>query len=145
MTTTTPAAVRRDAARQQALEQLERASAELLTSDGWRDWLRVRATLHTYGARNTLLLLAQAEERGIELTHVAGFKAWLRLQRCVRRGETALKVFAPLPQRSAAAARERDDVAPRQPDKDEGPESRRLRCRLASVFDTLSRDSPGAR
>jgi hypothetical protein len=106
-------------------------------SDGWRDCLRVRATLHTYSARNTLLLLAQAEERGINLTHVAGFKAWLRLDRCARRGETALKVFAPLPQ-GAASERERGDAGPGKPDKEEHAPP--LRFRLASVFDTLSRD-----
>lgn len=37
----------RDQACQQALEQLEQATAALLTTDGWRAWLRVRATLHT--------------------------------------------------------------------------------------------------
>ncbi len=48
MATTNATNERREQARRQAIEQLERATAELLTSDGWRAWLRVRATLQNY-------------------------------------------------------------------------------------------------
>lgn len=70
--------------------RLGRATEELLTSDGWRRWLRARATFHAYSLRNTLLIAQQAEERGFTATHVAGFRAWLSLDRCVRNGERGL-------------------------------------------------------
>ena len=63
----------RQAQRTEALDRLQTQAAALLTSDGWQAWLRTRATLHSYSANNTLLLLAQALERGFEPTHVAGF------------------------------------------------------------------------
>jgi hypothetical protein len=33
----------------------------------------------------------QAEERGFTATQVADFRAWLRLERCVRKGERGLR------------------------------------------------------
>ena len=32
-----------------------------------------------------------------EASFVAGFKAWLRLGYCVRKGERAIRIFAPMP------------------------------------------------
>ena len=34
--------------REQQRERLARATEELLTSEGWRRWLRARATFHSY-------------------------------------------------------------------------------------------------
>jgi len=112
--------------RRQDRERLERAVSELLTSDGWKRWLRARSVLHGYSFHNTLLIAQQAHARGIEPTHVAGFKAWLRLGRCVRKGEAALRVWAPM------RIKQRDEDG-----EDTG--ERALRFRLAAVFDTLSR------
>ena len=55
-------------------KELEQALGALLTSDGWRRWLRTRATLHGYSAKNTLLIAHQAWARGMSPTHVAGFR-----------------------------------------------------------------------
>jgi hypothetical protein len=38
----------RDERRAAQRKELEQALATLLTSDGWRRWLRTRATLHGY-------------------------------------------------------------------------------------------------
>ncbi|MDQ3239981.1 MAG: hypothetical protein M3Q43_01040, partial [Actinomycetota bacterium] len=38
--------------REQQRERLARATEELLTSEGWRRWLRARATFHSYSLRN---------------------------------------------------------------------------------------------
>lgn len=115
-------------------ERLEAAIKELLTSDGWRRWLRTRAVLHDYSWRNTLLIAAQCRERGIEATRVAGFRAWLKLGRCVRRGEAALKVWAPM---TVNVATEYDDGAETV--------DRRTIFRVVSVFDVSQTDPlPGA-
>jgi antirestriction protein ArdC len=122
--------------RTEALATLEQATEALLSSEGWRGWLRTRSVLHGYSANNTLLLWAQTQERDMPLTHVAGFKAWLRLGRCVRKGERGLKVFAPMP------IPKRDEDAKAQPTGNHSREDERprVRFRLSSVFDTLSRD-----
>src|SRR3954471_4021248 len=71
---------------QQAVEQLR-------SSEGWQRWLTTRRHFHTYSLRNQLLIAMQCPHA----TRVAGFKAWLAMGYCVRRGETALRIFAPCP------------------------------------------------
>ena len=63
----------RGARRQEKLEQLRRASAALLTSEGWQRWLRTRARFHRYSLNNTLLIATQCHEA----SYVAGFQRWL--------------------------------------------------------------------
>lgn len=74
-------------------ERLQAAARALLDSDGWARWVRVRATngLARYSMRNVLLLALQTEGNA---SYVAGFKRWLALGYCVRRGEQALRIFA---------------------------------------------------
>ena len=82
--------------RREDRERLAQALAELHSSAGWQRWLRARAVFHSYSLNNTLLIACQCWQRGIEPTHIAGFRAWLKLGRCVRKGETGLRVWAPM-------------------------------------------------
>ncbi len=82
----------RDERRRQQLDQLREATSALLTSEGWQRWLRTRSRFHRYSLRNTLLIAFQCPHA----THVAGFRKWLELGRCVRKGETAIRIFAPV-------------------------------------------------
>jgi hypothetical protein len=66
------------------------------------------------------------------MPRVAGFKAWLALGYCVRRGEKALRIFAPCPPSKAKLKAWRDAGA----DPAEKP---RTFFRLTALFDTLSR------
>ncbi len=78
-------------------ERLEHATEQLLHSDGWVRWLRVRSVLRSkYSVRNSMLIAVQASERGFEPTYVAGFRAWLRLNRVVARGQRGLRILAPV-------------------------------------------------
>ncbi len=77
-------------------ERLRVAAQELLCSEGWARWVRTRALFHAYSAGNCMLIALQCHERGIIPERVAGFRAWLKLGRCVRKGETALRVLAPV-------------------------------------------------
>lgn len=90
------AAERQDRYRQQR-ERLQQACRKLLSSDGWQRWVRVRSNngLARYSFNNQCLLAIQAYERGIDLSYVAGFRAFLKLGRAVRKGEKALCVLAP--------------------------------------------------
>jgi N-terminal domain of anti-restriction factor ArdC len=91
-------------------ERLQQAARELLTSDGWQRWVRARALFHNYTLRNCLLLAAQCRERGIDARRVVGFRAWLRLGRCVRKGEKGLVVLAPIPVKRREDGEEPDEA-----------------------------------
>jgi hypothetical protein len=82
--------------RQADRERLQRAARELLSSEGWRRWVRARAMFHSYSAGNCMLLALQCHERGIVPERVAGFRTWLRLGRAVRKNEKALRILAPV-------------------------------------------------
>ena len=72
--------------------ELVRQSVERLrSSDGWRQWLQTRARFRRYSWKNQLLIAMQhpTAER------VAGFRAWLSLGYCVRKGERAIRIWAP--------------------------------------------------
>jgi antirestriction protein ArdC len=70
----------------QAVEQLR-------SSEGWQRWLASRRHFHAYSLANQLLIAMQKPDA----THVAGFRAWLRLGYCVRKGERAIRIWCPCP------------------------------------------------
>src|SRR4051794_6323241 len=88
----------RSARRQADRERIEQAARALLTSDGWQRWIEIRATngLSRYSLRNQWLIALECHGRGITPTYVAGFRAFLALNRCVRKGERAIKILAPV-------------------------------------------------
>lgn len=87
----------REQKRREQRERVEAACRQLLSSDGWRRWVRVRSTngLSRYSVHNQFLLALQAMEREIELSYVTGFKSFKKLGRAVRKGERAFWVLAP--------------------------------------------------
>jgi antirestriction protein ArdC len=113
------------AAKQEEQRLLVAKSIEALrTSDGWRRWLRTRKAFRRYSFGNTLLIAVQCPHA----THVAGFKRWLSLGYCVRKGEPGLYIWAPVPPSKAKlaaweAAGRRRDAKPR------------THFRLIAVFD----------
>src|SRR5947199_4101246 len=66
--------------------QLNEAVAQLTTSEAWLTMLRVSARFTRYSANNVLLLWMQAEQRGVTLTRVAGYRAWQSMGRQVVKG-----------------------------------------------------------
>jgi antirestriction protein ArdC len=66
--------------------------AGLTTSTAWRAWLDVQRRFHRYSWGNTLLIACQRPDA----TRVAGFHAWLRLGRHVRKGEHGIAILAPV-------------------------------------------------
>jgi len=112
--------------RQRDRERARQATEALLTSEGWQRWLRARAVFHSYSLQNTLLLAHQCAERGITPTRVGGFRAWLKLGRCVRKGEVALWVMAPM------AIKRRDA------EREEAGEEKRVFFRSVPVFELIN-------
>jgi len=121
----------RAARRQAERDRLEHAARALLTSEGWSRWVKVRSTngLARYSFNNQLLIALQRPDA----TYVAGFRAFLKLNRCVRKGERGLRIFAPM---SVLAT----------PDHDSGPSAendesqRRTVFRAVAVFDVSQTD-----
>lgn len=102
-------------------ERLQHAAEQLLTSEGWQRWVRVRtqAGLARLSISNQLLVALACPDA----TFVAGFKAWLGLGFCVKKGERAIAIIAPLP------IKNRDAV------KDEEVGEKRLLFKTVFVFD----------
>ena len=122
--------------RQADRERLEQAARALLTSDGWQRWVRVRSTngLARYSFGNQLLIALQRPDA----SYVAGFRAFLELNRCVCKGEQAIRILAPMSVRVRGA--ERSDEGP--PDASEN--GRRIVFRAVSVFDVSQTEAlPG--
>jgi len=119
----------RDARRKADRERVEQAARDLLTSDGWQRWIRVRATngLSRYSVTNMCLISAACYARGITPTYVAGFRAFLDLNRVVRKGEQAIKILAPV------TVKDRDEHGDETGEK-------RLFFRTVSVFDVSMTD-----
>lgn len=74
-------------------EQMQAAIEALRTSEGWKRWLKVRRHFHTYSFHNQLLIATQCPEA----TRVAGFRSWLSIGYAVRKGEKAIRIWAPCP------------------------------------------------
>lgn len=104
-------------------ERLAQAARELLGSEGWARWVRTRAMFHAYSAGNCMLLAVQCHQRGMVPTRIAGFRTWLKLGRVVRKGETALRILAPVP------------LKQREKQTGEDTDERRVVFRTAFVFD----------
>jgi hypothetical protein len=118
MTTRRLTDAERDQRRAEDRERLQHAAEQLLTSDGWQRWMRVRARggLARLSLNNQLLVALSCPDA----TFVAGFNAWLQFGYCVRKGEKAIRIVAPMP------------IKPRDAHDDEEP---RVLFKGVSVFD----------
>ena len=87
----------RDARRKADRDRIEQAARALLTTDGWQRWIKVRASngLSRYSLGNQMILAIEADRRGVTPTYVAGFRAWLQLNRVPRKGE-GIRILAPV-------------------------------------------------
>lgn len=72
--------------------QITDAVAEFGQSDEWRGFLSFASRFHSYSFRNQLLIWLQNPDA----SHVTGYKAWQQHGRQVRKGETGLRILAPV-------------------------------------------------
>ena len=82
------------------LERLAEGITRLTTSDRWQEWLTMQSRFHSYSFNNTLLILGQKPEA----SRVAGFNAWRKLDRFVRKGEKGIWILAPMVYKSDTGA-----------------------------------------
>ncbi|MGE3235373.1 MAG: ArdC-like ssDNA-binding domain-containing protein, partial [Thermoleophilia bacterium] len=116
---------RAEARREEARARFEAACHELRSSEGWQRFAKARALLRGYSLTNTLLILSQRPDA----TTVASYRRWIALGRQVRRGEQALRIWAP------SVRRERDEAT--------GEETAAVRrFVLVPVFDISQTEGP---
>jgi antirestriction protein ArdC len=82
-------AARREAER----EKMAAAVNALRSSAGWQGWLSVRRCFRSYSLKNQILIADQCPHA----TVVAGFRQWLKLGYAVRKGETSIRIWGPMP------------------------------------------------
>ena len=84
------------------LARLEQAIGEIHDSDSFRRYLDVQSRFHRYSWRNVALILSQRPDA----TQVAGYNAWLKLHRYVRRGEHGIKIIVPMSKKAVTEQEE---------------------------------------
>jgi hypothetical protein len=111
----------REQRRERDRERLQQAAEQLLTSEGWLRWVRVRAQggLARLSLNNQLLVALSCPNA----TFVAGFRAWINLGYCVRKGEKAIRIVAPMP------------IKPRDTEASNADGETRVLFKGVSVFD----------
>jgi N-terminal domain of anti-restriction factor ArdC/IrrE N-terminal-like domain len=97
-----------------ALELLEQGIKNLANQDNWLNHLKTQAVFHSYSFNNTCLIINQCPEA----SSVAGFNAWKKLNRTVKKGEKGIRILAPMVYKEA-----------------EDPEATRVFFRSVAVFD----------
>ena len=112
-----------DAAIAEFQAKAETAITQLLGSDDWSAWIRWASRFHQYSFINQCLIFSQCPTA----SQVAGFNAWLKVGRAVRKGEKAIRIFAPM-------------ICTRRDENAEGERETFIRYRLVSVFDLAQTD-----
>lgn len=114
-----------DHAIEQLAERLKQGHSDTLTR-----YLAVMARFHRYSFGNLLLIVAQRPDA----TNVAGFNAWKRLGRHVRKGEKGIAIFAPM-RLARRQVEPNEDVTKAEGSDERTGEGTILRFRVVHVFD----------
>jgi len=118
-------------------EEMEAALRAMLTEEGWRHLLDLRASpAHRYSFNNLAWLCGQALHRNMPLSEVRGYRAWEAVNRHVRQGEKALRVLAPLTKKVEPKPNTPAQAA------DTEPQVRIVGWRAVAVFDISQTDGP---
>jgi antirestriction protein ArdC len=107
-----------------AIEELSK-SLERGHSETLRNYLAAIGRFHRYSLRNVMLIASQKPTA----SHVAGFQAWHKLGRFVKKGEKGIVILAPIVRRKNESAKQ-----------DESDESSTVGFRAAYVFDISQTD-----
>jgi antirestriction protein ArdC len=89
----------------EAFDQLIR-DIEAGRSDTLQTYLKAMGRFHRYSLGNAILIQLQKADA----THVAGFRAWLRLGRYVKKGEHGIAIMAPIVYRKAGSKEDDEEI-----------------------------------
>lgn len=119
----------------EARERLEAAVDRLKTADGWRAMIEARRRLRRYSLRNLLMIVSQRPDA----TDVRALREWNRAGRKVRKGERAVRIWAPSVRRADPVADPAEETSAPEPGgtsaRGEAEPRRVVRFVLVSVFD----------
>ena len=127
-------------ARQATLDKLHAQLSDgilaLNDPQAWQAWLKFSSQFHRYSFGNSLLIMLQDPQA----THVAGYQAFKAMGRQVRRGETGIKVLAPITRREPRL----DDAGHPVRDDQGRPVNRTqvVATKPVTVFDVRQTDGP---
>ena len=94
-------------------------------SDALKTYLATMSRFHKYSWGNVLLIYTQKPDA----SHVAGFQTWRKLNRCVRKGEKGIAIFAPMVVKKRGEGQDGEDE-----------QTRLFGFRTAYVFDESQTD-----
>lgn len=118
-------------------ERLEQGVKTMFTSEMYTKYLQTMSQFHNYSFNNTLLIALQKPEA----TLVAGYQAWQKFKRQVKRGEKGIQIIAPAPIREKEVVEKVDPVTHELILRPDGqPETEEVvhvipRFRVTTVFD----------
>ena len=118
-------------------ERLEQGVKTMFTSEMYTKYLQIMSQFHNYSFNNTLLIALQKPEA----TLVAGYQAWQKFNRQVKRGEKGIQIIAPAPIREKEVIEKVDPVTHELILRPDGqPETEEVvhvipRFRVTTVFD----------
>jgi len=78
--------------RSDLLAALTEGISKLTTSEEWERYLDCQSRFYHYSSNNVMLILAQRHDA----TQIAGFSAWKKFGRFVKKGEKAIWIVAPM-------------------------------------------------
>ena len=76
----------------EAVALLEAGYDRITTSEQFQDYLKTAALFHTYSDKNIMMIHMQKPDA----TQIAGFNTWKKMGRYVQKGETGIRIFAPM-------------------------------------------------
>ncbi len=74
------------------MKRLEEGVEQVFRSGNFKKWLKVQQVFYNYSYFNTMLILLQRPNA----SQVAGYRAWEKLGRHVRKGEKGIAILAPM-------------------------------------------------
>lgn len=114
-------------------EQLEQGIKDLFESEQYRKWLITMSRFHQYSLNNTILICMQKPDASL----VAGFHAWKKMGRHVKKGEKGIWILAPIRYTREQPNAEKDPLESHETEK-EKIEKKEIICtgyKVVSVFD----------
>ncbi len=75
----------------EAYQKIETAVQQISSNEEWKKFLSFQSKFWNYSFQNSILIYDQRPSS----TFVAGYKTWINLDRHVKKGEKAIKIFAP--------------------------------------------------
>lgn len=117
-------------------QRLTDAVAAIETGEQWQAWLDFARRLHKYSFNNLILIWAQRPDASA----VASYNTWQSLHRQVRRGETAIRVLAPITRKTEIADGDGQPIT--RPDGTPEQQQHLVGFRPVPVFDIGQTDGP---